>query len=160
MITNFKKPRITVEQDRLDIRGVSDLELALRMLFSAQLQLMNNTLATVPESERNLARGELFDQYNIMASSLLDIFDPDAKLHPGLTAKAIMEMENEYIEREAARLAEAAGTGGIGSDTAASEGEENCITIDVVDLLTPTYPTGFDTVGEIEGQTVLNLSEM
>lgn len=51
------------------------------------------------EEEKKACAEELYDMFNIQASTLLQELIPDKELRPDLTAEAIMEKENEILDK-------------------------------------------------------------
>lgn len=72
----------------------------LELLGNASLHLMKHCVEEAPEALKDTITKDLYDKYNCMASNILSAFDPEADLHPNLTEKAILEMENKLIDRE------------------------------------------------------------
>lgn len=63
----------------------------MEMLFTVQLHIMNRF------AKNEQAREEIYDYYNVMASSVLQSFIPDNQ-RKDLTAEAIMEIENQILD--------------------------------------------------------------
>lgn len=49
-------------------------------------------------------RDEMYDIFNTGASNILEAFAPDKELRPDITAEALLELENSYIEKKAAEI--------------------------------------------------------
>ena len=68
------------------------------------LQVMQTGILTALQTfvnradDKEKARSELYDLYNIAASNTLHYFAPEYDLHPDLTAEAILKAENEIID--------------------------------------------------------------
>ena len=71
----------------------------LELLGNASLHLMKHCVEEAPEALKDTITKDLYDKYNCMASNILSAFDPEADLHPTLTEKAILEMENKLIDK-------------------------------------------------------------
>lgn len=84
----------------LDLEGVT-LETFLVATTNAQLNVMKQVIetaaATLKEDELKLLKNQIYDDYNIMVSGVLEQFAPEFELRPGLTAKAIKEAEDRII---------------------------------------------------------------
>lgn len=65
-----------------------------------QLNIFNNIVDNAPDEDKQKIKEELYDIYNAAASAFLEAFAPDIELRPDLTAEAIMEKENEIIDRK------------------------------------------------------------
>lgn len=72
----------------------------LELLGNASLHLMKHCVEEAPEALKDTITKDLYDKYNCMASNILSAFDPEADLHPGLTERAILEMENKLIDKD------------------------------------------------------------
>lgn len=90
-ITN-KNNQITTTSDE-PIR-IDDL---MTILFTVQLQAMNQVKNSTPEEHRQQVLEDLYDKYNAGASNLLYLFAPDEELHPDLTVEAMKEAEDRYM---------------------------------------------------------------
>lgn len=90
-ITN-KDNQITTTSDE-PIR-IDDL---MTILFTVQLQAMNQVKNSTPEEHRQKVLEDLYDKYNAGASNLLYLFAPDEELHPDLTVEAMKEAEDRYM---------------------------------------------------------------
>lgn len=90
-ITN-KDNQITTTSDE-PIR-IDDL---MTILFTVQLQAMNQVKNSTPEEHRQQVLEDLYDKYNAGASNLLYLFAPDEELHPDLTVEAMKEAEDRYM---------------------------------------------------------------
>ena len=71
----------------------------ITLMSTAILSAMQQTVANVPESERERAKEEIYDMYNAAASNTLHYFAPEIDMRPHLTTQAILEAENAIIER-------------------------------------------------------------
>lgn len=109
MVENGKKFTLTITMNDGNVHLHSDtpvnpLEL-LHATFSAQISILESTV----EKANKLFSGDivtelkndLYDKYNFAASNTLAMFAPELELRPNLTTKAILEAENNILEREA-----------------------------------------------------------
>jgi hypothetical protein len=71
----------------------------ITLMSTAILSAMQQTVASVPEAERERAKEEIYDMYNAAASNTLHYFAPEIDMRPHLTTQAILEAENAIIER-------------------------------------------------------------
>ena len=72
----------------------------LELLGNASLHVMKHCVEEAPEALKETIQKDLYDKYNCMASNILSAFDPEADLHPGLTERAILAMENKLNDEE------------------------------------------------------------
>jgi hypothetical protein len=105
----------------------------INMTTAATLNMFNNILKQVPEEDAAKVKGDLFDMYNQGASALLKVFAPEFEVHPDLTEQAIMEMENEILDR---KVKELEGTEPIDDEDEfdADFAEENTIHVEPTDI--------------------------
>jgi len=71
----------------------------LQITQTALLGHANTILKNVPEEALESVKGSLYDKMNQAFSRTLEFFAPELELRPGLTAQAILEKENELIEK-------------------------------------------------------------
>lgn len=71
----------------------------ITLMSTAILSAMQQTVANVPEAEREHAKEEIYDMYNAAASNTLHYFAPEIDMRPHLTTQAILEAENAIIDR-------------------------------------------------------------
>ncbi len=71
----------------------------LQITQTAILGHANTILKNVPEEALEAVKGSLYDKMNQAFSRTLEFFAPELELRPGLTAQAILEKENELIEK-------------------------------------------------------------
>lgn len=76
--------------------GFEDL---LSVVMSLSLGYMRRTTEKAPEEAQAYVKGELYDAFNKAASHTLETFAPEYELRPGLTAQALLEMENDIVMR-------------------------------------------------------------
>ena len=76
--------------------GFDDL---LSVTMSLNLGFMRQLVLNTPQANQEEAKGMLYDAFNKAASEILEQFAPEYELRPGLTAQAIMEMENQIVMR-------------------------------------------------------------
>lgn len=65
------------------------------LTLSANLAMMNATLKSAPNKDKQKIKEYLFDTFNVAASSLLAQFAPDIPLRPDITEEAIIQLEEE-----------------------------------------------------------------
>lgn len=101
-----KKLIVTKIDNNIDIKITPSGNIldVLELLGNATLQTMRFCVEEAPESIKKTIREDLYDKYNCMASNILEALDPEAELHPGLTEKAILEMENKLIDKQYRKL--------------------------------------------------------
>lgn len=81
---------------------------AFQLLFSAALHMMNSVVDTaaadsnLTSEQRTIIKGDIYDMFNIGASNVLSIFDPETSPRDNLTAEAIMQAENAILDANAA----------------------------------------------------------
>lgn len=84
----------------VDLEGVT-LEKFLLYTTNAQLNLMKQVISAaseeLEEKELSILKNQIYDEYNIMVSGVLEQFAPEFELRPNLTAKAIKEAEDRII---------------------------------------------------------------
>jgi hypothetical protein len=73
-------------------------------LLMAQLNFFRDVVARTRGKEKEEMTNYLYDMYNSAASAFLKAFAPEIELRPDLTEQAILEKENEILEREAAKI--------------------------------------------------------
>ena len=71
------------------------------------LGMMQSLLAKAPEESKQEIKEDLYDMYNAAASNTLSYFAPDIDMRPHLTTQAILEAENEIINRQAKAIKKA-----------------------------------------------------
>ena len=74
----------------------------LQVVQTGILYALNSYLESADNKE--LAKEELYDLYNVACSNTLHYFAPEYDLHPNLTAQAILKAENDIIEEEYRKL--------------------------------------------------------
>ncbi len=72
----------------------------LQITQTAILGHANTILKNVPEEALEAVKGSLYDKMNLAFSRTLEFFAPELELRPGLTAQAILEAENQILERK------------------------------------------------------------
>ena len=92
---------IQVQDDKVSISYNHSITLPdfITLMSTAILSAMQQTVASVPEAEREHAKEEIYDMYNAAASNTLHYFAPEIDMRPHLTTQAILEAENAIIER-------------------------------------------------------------
>lgn len=89
----------TKNQLKIKTGKLSVLE-ALQTLFHTQLALLNAAVDAVPPEKKEIVKADLYEIYNIGASNTLAIFAPEIEMRPDLTVQAILEKENEILNRQ------------------------------------------------------------
>jgi len=102
---NTNKITITIVDDKVAVNIDKKLTLPeiLQILGTASLQAMNTTYQASEqhaEPERLKLQAHIYDMYNYLASNILTSFAPEFDKNPDLTTQAILEKENEIIERK------------------------------------------------------------
>ena len=77
----------------------------MQLTFTAQLAMLNAALDAAPKDMVEAMREDLYDRYNASASSVLSKFAPNIEQHPDLTVEAILEAENNIIDRRYKEMA-------------------------------------------------------
>lgn len=93
---------IEVNKDNAIATTVSEpvtVDAFLNATSTAQLGAMQTYVASIPEDQREKVIKDLYDSYNIIASTVLSAFAPDLELRPDLTEEAIMEAEKMIMKR-------------------------------------------------------------
>ncbi len=98
--------KIVNEQMSLTSKEPTTLPDLMLVLLTGLLQAMQTTVSKAPEEDRQAIKEDIYDMFNQGASNVLTHFAPDIEMRPDLTAQAILEKENEIIDREYALLKE------------------------------------------------------
>jgi len=69
-------------------------------ILTAMLSIVKNA----PEEAKVEVKEDLYDKYNAVASSTLNMFAPEIEMRPHLTVDAILEAENAIIKRNSDKL--------------------------------------------------------
>jgi hypothetical protein len=101
-------PRIIISQETVDFIGEVDLDLAMQLLFSAQLRILQTAVEKAPDDLKDKLKGYFYDVYNLEASGVLALFAPEIEMRPDLTAEAILAAENQILDQVKAEKAEKA----------------------------------------------------
>lgn len=64
------------------------------------LSVLQSVVQAAPEADRQAIQEDLYDIYNAAASNTLHYFAPEIDMRPHLTAQAILDAENQLIEKE------------------------------------------------------------
>lgn len=64
-------------------------------LLLTALHALATDISPTPE-----AKEELYDMFNHAFSNFLQVFAPEIEMRPDITVEAILELENQFIERE------------------------------------------------------------
>jgi spore germination protein GerM len=97
---DIKDGKVTVSFKYKNLH-ITDL---IQVLSTVILNAMKSLVKAAPIGKQMELRNDLYDMYNMAASQTLRYFAPDLELHPGLTEQAIMEAENNIVNREYARV--------------------------------------------------------
>lgn len=71
----------------------------LSVTMSLNLGFMRQLVSNAQADAQEEVKGMLYDAFNKAASEILEQFAPEYELRPGLTAQAIMELENQIVMR-------------------------------------------------------------
>ena len=94
-----KKMKVTITDKSVNFgTGVTPLDF-LSLAFSACLMVMRKTVENTPVDYKQEVKEDLYDKFNQMASRTLETFIPDKELRPDLTEQAILEKEDEIMQR-------------------------------------------------------------
>ena len=77
----------------------------LQVISTGILQAMNSIVAAAPVDQRPQVKEDLYDMYNAAASNTLNYFAPEIEMRPHLTTQAILEAENNIINRQYEKIA-------------------------------------------------------
>lgn len=91
-ITINDNGRVLISEDGVTVNEVTEV------LFTALLGMYRSSAEKAENPEE--ATEHLYDYFNAMASSFLEAFAPEIELRPDLTTQAILEMENDILNRE------------------------------------------------------------
>lgn len=99
---------IRVKEGQVQVTFDAALSLVdfLQLISTAALSAMQQTVANLPEEEKQRATEDIYDMYNAAASNTLHYFAPEIDMRPHLTSQAILEAENQIIERMAKKNAQ------------------------------------------------------
>lgn len=96
----MKTIKITLKDNELHVNTQNvTLQEFTNMLMSAQLNAMTQTLNNAPTDQQPQVKEFLFDDFNQAASALLAQFAPDIDLRPDLQEEAILQAEDELLNR-------------------------------------------------------------
>lgn len=70
----------------------------MTMMFTVQLSMLREATPSPEDPAYNEIRDLLYDNFNQGASMVLSLYAPDQTLRPDLTAEAMLEAENKYME--------------------------------------------------------------
>lgn len=74
----------------------------INITLNTQMQLFQSTLKHIEDdAERQKIKEDIYNTYNESASAFLSAFAPEIELRPDLTTQAILEKENEILDRTA-----------------------------------------------------------
>ena len=96
---NVKDNKVTVKS-----RGPVTFEDMSQILFTGLLGAMRQVVDSAANEHKESVKGHIYDMVNQAASRTLEMFAPEYELHPDLTARAMMEAEDAYIEKEYRKL--------------------------------------------------------
>lgn len=98
------KSMFITEDGRIVTSDPMHADEVINMVTSATLNALTNILKQIPEEHQADAKKEMYDMYNIAASSFLKVFAPEFALRPDLTEEAIMQAENQILTERAAAI--------------------------------------------------------
>lgn len=87
-------------QVEIKTQGPLTFEELIQITQTVILGQANSIIDKVPNDEKTEAKEALYDMMNQAFSRTLEFFAPEFEVNPGLTAQAILEKENEIIERQ------------------------------------------------------------
>ena len=100
--------KLTIEKDQVQTETTSPIQLdqLVQIFATVTLAGMQDLVKRTPTEHQQATKEYLYDQYNHMASRLLELFAPEIELRPDLTSAAILKAENEIIEEQYKAYAE------------------------------------------------------
>jgi hypothetical protein len=92
---------ITKDKGGVSLQTDDNVQIAdlMDMLMTVALGSMNDMRESAPEGKDEEVRDYLYDNFNLAASTVLQEFAPDRELRPDLTEEAILEKQDEIMER-------------------------------------------------------------
>ena len=87
-----------MSNEEMVLEGEVTLESFMELTATCQLQMLNQSLANVPEEKKQEFKEHVFDQVNFLYSAILNNFAPEIEMHPDLTTEAMLEAEVNYIK--------------------------------------------------------------
>lgn len=89
------------DQNKMKLKSQNpiDLEGLIQITQTAVLGFAKQVMATVPQEDYDKVKGFIYDEMNVAFSRTLEVFAPEYELRPEITAQALLEKENELIER-------------------------------------------------------------
>lgn len=85
---------------RMETKTPMDILSFLEMTCSAQLAALRNFTDSVPLEHRHTLRDDIYDKYNAAVSRVLEQFAPEIEVNPDLTAQAMLDAENKFINKK------------------------------------------------------------
>ena len=96
---NLIKFKITNGQVLCTTKVPMALPVFFQVVFTALLSAMNAIVAAQDPEHQEQCKEEIYDLFNAAASNTLSFFAPEIEMRPHLTSQAILEAENNIIER-------------------------------------------------------------
>lgn len=89
------------DDNKLSIKSQNPIcfEDLLQITSTAVLGHAKQVMSTVPPEQEEKVKGWFYDLMNQAFSRTLEVFAPELELRPELTAQAILEAENQIIEK-------------------------------------------------------------
>jgi hypothetical protein len=75
----------------------------LTIVCTGLLTAMKSMVSQAPKADRHQVTEELYDMFNAAASNTLSYFAPEIEMRPHLTSQAILDAEDNLIDRELQR---------------------------------------------------------
>ena len=100
---NNNQIHIKIKDEQVTCHTDKDMSIQdiLQATCTATLGMLKRLVELAPEESKQEIKEDLYDMYNAAASNTLRYFAPDIDMRPHLTSQAILEAENEIIERAA-----------------------------------------------------------
>lgn len=94
---------LKIKDGKVDISFAKPITLPdfMSVMFTVQLQAMNQTLPAKTDPNYNAIRDDIYDKFNVGASTLLTMFAPDKELRPDITEESLkhmMKAEDSYMK--------------------------------------------------------------
>lgn len=91
---------IDKETNKVDLESSEPIRVddLMTVLFTVQLSMLREATPSEDDPNYKVIRDLLYDNFNVGASTVLSMYAPDNTLRPDLTAEAMLEAENNYME--------------------------------------------------------------
>lgn len=99
MQDNLIKFHIVNGQVRLTYKEPMTITDFLQVISTGILLSLNAIAEAAPEDQRQEVKEDLYDMYNAAASNTLSYFAPEIEMRPHLTSQAILEAEDNILNR-------------------------------------------------------------